>query len=327
MFEVLRIAPLSSVQDAGRLQWRALGVPLAGPLDDWSHAVANMLVGNPNPSAALEIGFGRSEFLFERPALIALTGARANVFAGSVALPRWRPVQIAAGTRVRIDPARDGQRVYLAVAGGFDTALVLGSRSSSPGAGIGVEVLTRGQRLNLTSKSDRLGQLLPPGSPPRCANWWVDAEPLLDLEGGAALRLMTGSHVGLLANPYAPYTQDFGLSRASNRMAAPLLGAPLSVSNAAELVSEPVFPGTLQLPPDGLPVLLLADAQTIGGYPRIGHLAAVDLARIAQRRPDSKIRFEPIGVEAARRLWIWRRQRLARMAIAVSARLHEILLR
>ncbi len=327
MLEVVRIAPLSSVQDSGRAEWRALGVPLSGPLDDWSHAVGNILVGNAPTAAALEIGFGRSELLFEEPTLIALTGARASVQVGTQALPRWRPIQIAAGTRLRNEPAREGQRVYLALAGGMQTQCVLGSRSACPGSGVGIELLARGERLPFARETCLLGSTLAPGSAPKAANWWVDAEPLLDLEGGADLRLITGAHRSVLKDPFAPLTQRFSLSRASNRMAAPLDGDPLALSQSADLASEPVFPGTLQLPPNGRPVLLLADAQTIGGYPRIGHLAAIDLARLAQRRPDSSIRFEPIGVEAARRLWIWRRQRLVRMMIAVSRRLSEVLAR
>ena len=324
MLELLRIAPLSTVQDGGRPGSRALGVPVSGPLDDWSHAIANILVGNPRDCAALEIGFGRSELLFEQPALIALTGARAPVDAAAQAVPRWRPMLLAAGTRVRIEPAQLGQRSYLAVAGGLRTPEVLGSRSGVPQAGLGMEALKRGERLAFMHAIP--SQTRAYGAPqhahlPIAANWWADAEPLLDLEGGAELRLIAGAHVGLLADPYSPYTQSFRISHDANRMAAPLLGKPLELRDAGRLISEPVVPGTVQLPPAGQPIVLLADAQTIGGYPRIGHLVGVDLARFAQRRSGSELRFEPIGVDAARRLWLWRQQRLARLELAVRSRL------
>lgn len=324
MLELLRIAPLSTVQDGGRPHSRALGVPVSGPLDDWSHAIANILVGNPRDSAALEIGFGRTELLFEQPALIALTGARAPIEAAAQALPRWRPILLGAGTRVCIEPAQQGQRTYLAVAGGLRTPMVLDSRSGAPQAGLGIDTLKRGERLAFMHAAP--AQTRAYGAPqhahrPIAANWWADAEPLLDLEGGAELRLIAGAHVGLLDDPYAPYTQAFRISHDANRMAAPLNGTPLAIHDGGRLISEPVVPGTLQLPPAGQPVLLLADAQTIGGYPRIGHLAGVDLARFAQRRSGSELRFEPIGVDAARRLWLWRQQRLARLELAVKARL------
>ncbi len=324
MLELLRIAPLSTIQDGGRAHWRALGVPVSGPLDDWSHAIANILVGNPTDCAALEIGFGRSELLFEQPAMIALTGARAPIDAAGQALPRWRPILLAAGTRICIEPAQQGQRTYLAVAGGLRTHQVLGSRSSAPLAGLGMEALKRGERLAFVHAGPAQARAF--GAPqhahrPIPANWWADAEPLLDLEGGAELRLIAGAHVGLLADPYAPYTQSFRISNDANRMAAPLLGTPLVINDGGRMISEPVVPGTVQLPPAGQPIVLLADAQTIGGYPRIGHLAGVDLARFAQRRGGSELRFEPIGVDAARRLWRWRQQRLARLELAVRARL------
>jgi|CXWL01.1.fsa_nt_gi antagonist of KipI len=325
MLELTRIAPLSTVQDGGRRDWRAHGVPESGPLDDWSHGVANVLVGNAPDTAALEIGYGRSELNFEQPVLIALTGARAPIDAGGQALPRWRPILLPAGTRVRIEPAQQGQRIYLAVAGGMRSALVLGSRSAAPGCGLGLEALVRGARLPVVHAHSPLARALAAlgGARPRAANWWADAEPLLDLEGEAELRLIAGAHVSLLADPYAPYTHVFRISTDANRMAAPLEGARLAIKDAGALVSEPVVPGTLQLPPAGHPCLLLADAQTIGGYPRIGHLASVDLARIAQRRVGSAVRFEPFGVDAARRLWLWRQQRLARLRIAVDDRLRR----
>ena len=326
MLQILRIAPLSTIQDRGRLDGRDQGVPRSGPLDDWSHAVANVLVGNAPGGAALEVGFGRSELLFEQPAMIAICGARAPVDADGHSLPRWRPILLSAGTRIRIEPAQHGQRMYVAVAGEMRTPALLGSRSGAPSCGLGIEALRRGDRLAYLHHDHNFVPGLTAtmtSRRPVVANWWADAEPLLDLEGEAELRLIAGAHLGLLTDPYAPFTQSFVISIDSNRMAAPLVGKTLPIGAAGELTSEPVVPGTLQLPPSGQPLLLLADAQTIGGYPRIGHLASIDLARFAQRRAGSVVRFEPIGVDAARRLWIWRQQRICRLAIAVAAKFRD----
>jgi antagonist of KipI len=324
MLELLRIAPLSSVQDAGRHGWRHLGVPQSGPLDQWSHAVANVLVGNEPQVAAIEIGSGRSQLRFDEPAVIAITGARMPVHSGGACLPLWRPLAVSAGTLITIEPALLGARCYLAVAGGWMTPSVLDSRSALMRGDGFPTLLRRGDRLPFCVAACAQWQAMAlPGSnqPPRIAPWWADGEPLLDLGALAGLRIIDGSHLSLLRDRRALYLQDFELTSAANRMAAPLRGQPLLVADAAALISEPVVPGTVQLPPDGQPVILLAEAQTVGGYARIAHVASIDIARLAQRRPGSKIRFEPISVAAAQRLWIWRQERLMRLRIAALARL------
>lgn len=323
MLRIERIAPLSSVQDGGRAGWRALGVPESGPLDAWSHAVANVLVGNDPDAAAIELGYGRSLLHFEKPALVAITGARAPLHAHAQSLPLWRPLALAAGATLAIGPARLGARNYLAVCGGLDTPPVLGSQAALT-QGEGFPALLRaGQSLHTgdDGRRWRLLRELAPGQAARAAPWWADGEPLLDLEAQARLRVIEGAHAHLLGERRALYLQDYTLSPAANRMAAPLLGEPLAIAAAANLVSEPVVPGTLQLPPDGRPLVLLAEAQTVGGYARIAHLASIDLARLAQRRPGTPIRFEPISIDTAQRLWVWRRERLMRLRIAALDRL------
>jgi len=323
MLEILRIAPLSSVQDLGRDVWRYLGVPMAGPLDEWSHGVANALLGNAENAAVLEIGFGRSQFRFQHAAVIAITGARTPARVEQTPVPLWRPLHVAAGATLTLDPAQLGARTYVAIAGGWLTPSVLGSRCALTQAPGGPALLQRADQLQFASCASFAGMpALRPGLVAQPAPWWADGEPLLDLGAQAGLRVIEGSHSRLLNDRRALYMQAFELSAASNRMAVALSGSPLQISDGASLLSEPVMPGTVQLPPDGLPVILLNDAQTIGGYARIGHIASIDMARLAQRRPGSMIQFEPISVEAAQRLWLWRRQRLMRLRIAAIDRLH-----
>ncbi|MFO1495238.1 MAG: biotin-dependent carboxyltransferase family protein [Lysobacterales bacterium] len=325
MLQVLRIAPLSSVQDAGRRQWRALGVPEGGPLDEWSHGVANVLVGNDADCAALEIGFGHSQLRFDCDALIAVAGARVPVYADGQALARWRPVRLRAGCTVDIQPARSGVRCYLAVAGGLDSPRVMGSASALHGAPGFPGLLRTGQSLPLSPLPARAWPGLPPPArgqgAMRQASWWADAEPLLDLGAHAALRIVEGAHAHMLHDRLQWFRSEFRMSAQANRMAAPLEGSRLNIRDAGRLVSEPVVPGTIQLPGDGRPIILLADAQTVGGYPRVAHLAQVDLARLAQRPPGSAIRFESISIDWAQRIWCWRRERLARLQLASKARL------
>lgn len=322
--QIQRIAPLSTVQDAGRAPWREIGVPSGGPLDDWSCQVANALVGNPLATAALEIGYGRSQLQFDAAALIAITGARAPIRADDGPLPSWRPLALAAGTRLQIGPAMQGERIYLAVAGGIAGPKLLGSQAGSAHSDLGAGLLQRGDSLPLAPQDDALLNHLLRSKRCWVAPWWANGEPLVDLEGKAALRLLPGAHSPLLTDRLALLRQQWTLSPQANRMAAPLLGTALEITNADRLLSEPVVPGTVQLPPDGQPVVLLAEAQTVGGYARIGHIASVDLARLAQRRPNAAIRFEPISVAAARNLWQWRSHQLQRLRIAANARLDRL---
>lgn len=324
MLRILRIAPLSSVQDAGRAQWRHLGVPEGGPLDEWSHTVANALVGNPKPCATVELGYGRSTLQFERDTLIAIAGARVPIYADGLPIARWRPVRVRSGCTLTVDPARAGVRSYLAVAGGLQTQLVMDSQSALPGAAAFPGLLRAGDVLPYRPvEAGEFPGLKPPvDASARAASWWADADPLLDLGAHAALRIIDGAHVGMLADRHQLFRTEFRLSAQANRMAAPLDGPAIPIAKAGQLISEPVLPGTIQLPGNGRPIILLADAQTVGGYPRIAHVAQVDLARLAQRQPGALIRFESISIEWAQRIWCWRRERLTRLQLAASARLN-----
>lgn len=346
--QIRRIAPLSSVQ-AGEREWRSAGVPPGGPMDDFSHAVANVLVGNRPDSAALEIGFGHTEIAFSEATLVAITGARVEARSNGVRVPAWRPLLIAAGSTLTLGPASAGRFAYLAVAGGIVSDTWLGSQSATV-HGMGPRALKARDRLdfNASRLPAAFGQSVPlRGAPALVANWWADAEGLIDVFGEAPLRLMPATHVPLLADRNALFGRTFLLAPTANRMAAMLDGDPIETRPTSgprmsgaeapeatleradpasshprtELISEPVTPGTVQLLPSGKPVVLLREAGVTGGYPRIAHLASIDIARLAQRPPGSAVRFESISVGTAQWLWRWRRQRIARLAIAARARL------
>ncbi len=320
--EVQRIAPLSSVQ-AGERGWRAAGVPASGPMDDFSHAVANVLVGNRRTAAGLELGFGYSEIVFGEATLIALAGARVDARCNGERVPAWRPLLIAAGSTLAVGPASAGRFAYVAVAGGIASEAWLGCQSATV-HGTGPRALKARDRLDFhPSRLPRaFGNSVPTrGAPARIGTWWADAEGLIDIFGQAPLRLIAGTHQSLLSERNALFGRDFRLAASANRMAALLEGASVALKEHAPLISEHVVPGTVQCLPSGQPVVLLREAGVSGGYPRIAHLASIDLARFAQRPPGSVIRFEPISVDTAQWLWRWRQQRIARLAIAAAARL------
>ncbi|HEV7208571.1 MAG TPA: 5-oxoprolinase/urea amidolyase family protein [Mycobacteriales bacterium] len=311
---VVRPGALTTVQDAGRVGLAHLGVPRAGPLDSGAAKAANRLVGNLEDAAVLETTLTGAALraapvsCSTPPAagriLIAVTGAEAAASVAGRPVPRGVPVQVGAGELLDIGPARRGVRSYLAVAGGIAVAPVLGSRSRDTLAGIGPAPLTVGARL-------------PVGDLPKSAAALQDAAatpPAPHLQAGAAppaagtpapsgpvrLRLTPGPHEewfgpeGLACLLSAPYA----LSPHSNRIGARLSGMPVPRRRAEELESEGMVLGAVQVPPDGQPVVLLADHPTTGGYPVIGVVDPRDLDGLAQVRPGAAVQFVPAAAGA-----------------------------
>lgn len=315
--QVLAPGLLSTLQDGGRRGYRALGVGSCGAADGYSLQIANRLVGNPPAAAALEITLAGPRLHVLRATRIALCGGRIDAHCDGIALPGWRPILLPAGAELQLGAVRQGCRSYLAVAGGFDAPVVLGSRSTDLRGGFG------GWHGRALQAGDVIG-FGPAALPvadigmPMLARWSIDPRPDLVFDAAARLRVLPG--IDATEPNEALFATEWTVEAASNRQGLRLRGTPLSAAAADDQLSSPVVPGILQLPPDGQPILLLADAQTVGGYPRIGQLAQVDLPRAAQLRPGDPVRFEAITSAAAAALLIARRQRLARIDLAIAAR-------
>lgn len=307
----------TTVQDLGRDGWRHLGVARAGALDPAQAALVNRLVGNPDDAAVLEIALGGPTLSLPAPARIALCGAEAGMRfedrAGRThAIPGGRRVDLPAG-RLRIGTLRNGLRAWLAVAGGIATAPVLGSRSTDLRGGFG----------GFDGRALRAGDDLPIGvhdvpdvaMPEFPAHWFA-----LDMHDArtAPIRYVPSALDIAAALTGHAWTVDPRSDRQGLRCAGDALSTTLP-----EQVSAPVAPGTIQLPPDGRPIVLLADAQTVGGYPRLGHVIAADLPRLAQRRPGDALRFLAIDAAAARAAMARRRGELARLHWAIDLALGD----
>lgn len=307
---VVKPGALTTVQDSGRAGFRHLGVGRGGALDAFSARVANLLAGNADDAALLEITLAGPTLHFERGTRIALAGANVEARIGDIALPGWRPIDVPAGSTLRIGACRDGARGILAVAGGFELPPVMGSRATDVRAGFGgVEgrPLRAGDRLAFASRAvDAIS----------IARWWIDPRPDLDLSTPAVARAMPGRDA--LAVPQALFDAEWRAAAASDRQGLRLEGPPLQATEARERVSAPVVPGAVQLPPDGRPIVLLGEAQTVGGYPVIGHVATTDLPRLAQCRPGDLLHFVPIAREDAIARLRAQVQRIERMRIAVA---------
>ena len=323
------IAPgaLTTVQDPGRNGWRHLGVGRAGTLDPASTALANRMVGNPPDAAVLEITLGGPTLELPQAARIALCGAAIDVRfedtrfddnRGRIhAIPGGRPVELPAGL-LRLGAIRSGLRAWLAVAGGFDVPRVLGSRSTDLRGGFG----------GLHGRALRSGDVLPLGPQPtldlvepQVPPWWValDTAPA----NASPIRYVSSEcNPASIDAAHALAAQDWRIDPRSDRQGLRCSGAPIVVT-LPEQISAPVAPGTVQLPPDGQPIVLLADAQTVGGYPRLGHVIAVDLPRLAQLRAGESLRFEAVTADTAVILRRKRDAELARALLAVDDRLRR----
>ena len=311
---VLAPGLLSTVQGNPRNRWRHLGVGGSGAVDGFSLSIANLLVGNAAHSAAIEMTLSGPRLHFAHAARIAICGAQIDVHLDGHALPSWRRIDVPANSELRIGACRRGARAYLAVAGGLQITSLLGSPSTDLRAGFG----------GVNGRALRAGDALTiaDGFRPHCDyvvidSRWIDPSPYLDFSTPAVIHVLSGHDA--LSNSELLFDEEWKVGSASNRQGLRLAGASLQIADARERISEPVFPGTLQLPPDGQPILLLADAQTHGGYPRIGHAIRADWPRLAQLRPGDSLRFIRCNAQQAQQKLIEQRQRIARMAIAISA--------
>jgi 5-oxoprolinase (ATP-hydrolysing) subunit C len=308
---------LTTVQDHGRSGWRHLGVAHAGALDPAQAALANRLVGNPADAAVLELTLRGPVIEITRPTRIALCGAEIDAHfeddnAQRHIVPSGRPVTLPAGT-LKLGMIRSGMRAWLAVAGGIDVPRVLGSRSTDLRGGFG----------GLEGRALRAGDILPLGAHAaieaavlEAPSWWVALDAASSTRD--AIRYVPGAMPEALQLAKRAWTVD----ARSNRQGLRCVGNAIAAT-AGEQISAPVAPGTIQLPPDGQPIVLLADAQTVGGYPRLGHVIAADLPRLAQYRAGDALRFVAVDAIAARAAAQRRQGEIARLHWTIDLALNH----
>ncbi|MGW0368078.1 5-oxoprolinase subunit C family protein [Streptomyces coeruleorubidus] len=281
--EVVRAGALTTVQDLGRFGHAALGVPRSGALDQPAHRLANRLVGNPAEAATLETTLTGVTIRATRAVTVAVTGAPAPVRVDGRPAAWAGPVHLPAGAVLDVGAATFGLRGYLAVSGGIAVPPVLGSRSTDLLSGLGPAPLKDGDVLPL-------GEPAAAGPPHHHMALW-DGPPrelVLPVLLGPRDDWFTAAAVRTLA------TGRFAVSPHSNRIALRLDGPSLERAVDGELPSEGMVLGAVQVPPDGRPVLFLADSPTTGGYPVIGVVPESRLPAAAQARPGLSVRFAPL---------------------------------
>ena len=312
MIRVLRPGLLMTVQDLGRHGHQHVGLCPGGAMDPVSLTLANALVGNEPGDAALELTVLGPDLVLERDTLVALCGAD---FEGN--LPLNRPVLLEAGARLAIGRAARGARGYLAVAGGIAVEPVLGSRSTYlPGmfGGIGGRTLRRGDTLPLQPNSEELSRerfdRLKRKSG-RTVRWSVPPQTVPEHEP-VVLHVLDGQHFASFDNASQRAFLDtvWKIAPESNRMGFRLEGPKLERAADDEILSGPTCLGTVQVPANGMPIALMADHQTTGGYPKIAEIASADVARLAQVGPGGRLHFARCGLDIALELRRHVRERL-----------------
>jgi antagonist of KipI len=311
--QVVKSGLLSSVQDAGRHGHAALGVGHAGAMDPAALCIANALVGNRADAAGIEMTVIGPTLRFDVDTTIALCGAEVDARLDGEAVPGWRSIGVRGGQQHDCTRIVHGARAYLGIAGGVRADIVLGSASADLGGGLGPPPLQAGQVLALGATRPRRASSM---------RFSIDPRPWFDSDLESPLHLLRGSHFEALdaVSRALVFSATFIVARDSNRVGVRLDGSPLAFSQALELVSEPVTAGTVQLPPGGQPIVLAAEHPTTGGYPRIGQVAAVDLARLAQRRPGDRLRFVETTLADARLRHHARQRELAALVAAIHER-------
>lgn len=319
MLTVARPGLLSTLQDLGRHGSAHLGIGHSGAADLPALTLANALVGNPPGACALEVTLDGPTLTTDCDTWVAWAGAPLpQARLDDAPLLGWSSVHMPAGSRLELGGMPTGCRGYLAVAGGVDLPSWRGSRSTDVNAALGPipRPLEKGDTLSIGRPGTDL---------PGAGGWSLDPRPWFDAHTSQPIRLLPGSHGHLLdADSRQALTQSpFTVANDSNRVGLRLQGQQLALSSALELVSAGVAAGTMQLPPNGQPIILGPEHPVTGGYPRIAQVATVDLPRLAQCRPGDTLRFEWIEPDQAMALLIRREAMLTQLGQHIRQRLER----
>jgi len=283
---------LTTVQDQGRFGWQSLGVPVSGALDSYAALAANLLVGNARDAAVLEMTVTGMTVAVLRSACLAVTGAEAQIKVNAHRRSCWESFQVHPGDIVRIGQVTSGCRLYLAVGGGIDVPLVMGSRSTSVGSGLGGFF---GRPLR---KGDIVSVGLPDALPvPRP----MPGDYIPDMNQDMILRCLPGPQDHFFHDLgstlfQGPYTITQRMDRRGVRLDGPLIMH--NHDSPGRVLSEPSLPGNIQVPGDGSPIILLVE-QTVGGYAKAATVISRDLCRLAQAVPGTKVFFQYLSLPQA----------------------------
>jgi len=312
--KVLKGGLLTTIQDTGRFGYRKDGIIVSGAMDTLALRTGNLLVGNPEQEAGIECTLIGPKIYFESDQLIALTGADLSPTLDHVPIKMWRPVFAKRGSVLNFGTAVTGCRSYLTVSGGFDIPEVLGSLSTYLRAGFGGwkgRALQTGDHISFKEEyQDTL----------RNFNWSCDLSTFYPDLKDTVVRVIKGPEYELFSpqSQQSFFEQEFQLTNESDRMGYRLQGPALELNRPQEMISSAVAFGTVQVTSNGDSIVLMADHQTTGGYPRIVQVITTDFSKLAQLQSGQKIRFELITLAAAHAALQHREQQVKQLRQALT---------
>lgn len=310
MITITKPGLLSSIQDLGRYGYQKYGVITSGVMDPIAHRLANLLVGNTEHKPTIEVTLLGPIIQFRQDSLIAICGGDLSPTINDIPVRTWRTMLVKKGAELAFGKVQAGCRAYIAVAGGFSIPSIMQSTSTYLRAGIGGfhgRSLQAGDQLvydSLSGLSLKMMQQLNArisNQPFVEMEWSISSDLTPTFKHEPSIRVMKGRHYDLFAKESQEkfFTEPFKVTAQSDRMGYRLQGPALRLEKSQEMISEAVTFGTIQVPAEGHPIVLLADRQTTGGYPKIGEIASVDLSLIAQAKPGDDIYFTRITHEEA----------------------------
>jgi antagonist of KipI len=324
MLSIRKSGLQSAIQDLGRTGFQRYGVIASGVMDPFAHRIANLLAGNAESDPTLEIALSGPVIEFEDDHFIAICGGDLSPALDGKPLSMWRGHFVPKGSILSFGQPKRGARCYLAVAGSFDIPRVMGSHSTYLRAGLGGfegRALKNGDELKtLPIASERLDALRKPsGDTP---DWLI---PPARYHEQPIVRMIPGRQYPLFDEDSRTriFEEVFSVSSNSDRMGYRLEGPALALEKPQELISEAVAFGSVQVPADGNPIVLLADRQTTGGYPKIGQVASVDLPLISQLKPGESLKFRKITVAHAQQLYIEQEQQIRQLKLGIQLKREE----
>ncbi len=325
MIRVLKPGLLTTVQDLGRPGFQQYGIVVGGALDGFAARAANLCVGNDDNAALLEIAQTGPDLSFDRDVLVAWNGADFDARVGGEPLPRDRAVRVAKGEVLSFGVARSGLRAWLAIAGGIDVPLVMGSRTTYRRAGIGGHEgrpLVAGDGLKLFEPKPWAGRVLASlqATQKRATAWTVRPETMGQPAKPGVVRALRGPECDWFTKEaqQAFFSVAWRATNEADRMGVRLNGPALDRVRTGDMISSSVNAGTVQVPPAGQPIVLLPSRQSVGGYPRMASVVSVDLGRFTQLRPGDTVRFEETTLAVAHALYLARERDLTRVRMGLA---------
>ncbi|WP_087972350.1 biotin-dependent carboxyltransferase family protein [Oceanobacillus rekensis] len=311
LFEVIKPGLATAVQDLGRIGYQQYGVVVSGAMDNYALQIANLLVGNDRDKAGLEVVIMGPELLVLNDTVIAICGADLSAELDGEPVSVWKSFTAKKGQRLTFGQPKVGSYAYIAAAGGINTPLVMGSRSTYIKAELG------GFEGRYLQKDDRLeaGQAGKPLKQLSGRGLTESAVPDYSLQ--RKIRVVLGPDLRSFPDNVVEKfcASQFKMTAQSDRMGYRLEGPKLTHKEGADILSDAILPGTIQVPANGQPIILLADRQTTGGYTRIATVISVDLPYVVQKLSGSILQFEAVSVEAAQRLYVERETLLRKLTI------------